>query len=76
MFSQRANASKIAFVHLVQWLRDWGYVLLDCQIHSGHLARFGAQPIPRAEFIGLLTKWCDDSWNPYLEQGGQVLVPG
>ncbi len=75
MFSHRANASKVAFVHLAQWLRDWGYVLLDCQTHSGHLAHFGAQQIPRVEFTRLLTKWCDDSWSSGLERGDQILVP-
>lgn len=73
MFSRRANASKVAFVHLVQWLRDWGYVLLDCQIHSEHLARFGAESIPRAEFMHLLREGCDGTWNEGILMGEQIL---
>ena len=64
MFSRRANASKVALVHLLQWLKDWGYALLDCQVHSEHLARFGAEAIPRNEFIKLLDQWC----VPYQEK--------
>lgn len=51
MFSNRPNASKIGFVHLVEHLKKWGYALIDCQVYSDHLASLGADEIPRAEFI-------------------------
>ncbi|XZG69433.1 leucyl/phenylalanyl-tRNA--protein transferase [Chitinibacteraceae bacterium HSL-7] len=50
MFALQPDASKIAFVHLVRWLAQQGYALIDCQMQTEHLARFGAAPIPRAEF--------------------------
>ncbi|WP_348944353.1 leucyl/phenylalanyl-tRNA--protein transferase [Chitinibacter sp. FCG-7] len=51
MFAKRADASKIAFVHAVQWLQAQGFGLIDCQMYTDHLARFGAQEIDRAEFM-------------------------
>lgn len=51
MFTRASDASKIAFVHLVRQLEAWGFGLIDCQVETAHLARFGARPIPRAEFI-------------------------
>ncbi|MCP5412555.1 MAG: leucyl/phenylalanyl-tRNA--protein transferase [Alphaproteobacteria bacterium] len=54
MFSRRTDASKAALVHLVGLLRRGGYVLLDTQFLTSHLARFGAVEIPRAQYLGLL----------------------
>jgi leucyl/phenylalanyl-tRNA--protein transferase len=51
MFSQRRDASKIALVYLVQRLKGRGYVLLDTQFVTPHLARFGATEIPRDEYL-------------------------
>ncbi len=47
MFSRRTDASKIALVHLVEELRRKGFELLDTQWITPHLARFGAEEIPR-----------------------------
>ena len=54
MFSRARDASKIALVHLVARLRFGGFVLLDTQFVTGHLARFGAIEVGRAEFQRLL----------------------
>ena len=51
MFSTQSNASKIAFVHLVEQLKEWGYAMVDCQVYSDHLASLGAREIPRRQFI-------------------------
>src|SRR5918998_2798938 len=51
MFSWMRDASKVCFVHLVERLKERGYVLLDCQIHNDHLARFGAIEIPEREYL-------------------------
>ncbi len=51
MFARASDASKIAFVHLVRQLQAWGFALIDCQVETGHLARLGARPLPRTEFI-------------------------
>ena len=50
MFSRASDASKVALVHLVRRLTDWGYALIDCQVYTPHLASLGAVEIPRAEF--------------------------
>jgi leucyl/phenylalanyl-tRNA--protein transferase len=50
MFSRRTDASKVALVHLVARLIAGGFTLLDTQFQTEHLARFGAQEIPRREY--------------------------
>ena len=54
MFSKVSNASKIAFVTLVQYLKDNHYKLLDCQIHNEYLEQLGAFEISRETFIRVL----------------------
>lgn len=54
MFAQRSDASKVALVRLVEQLARWGYPLIDCQVHTQHLARFGAREIPRRRFLEAL----------------------
>ena len=54
MFSKVSNASKIAFIHLTQKLEKENYKLIDCQVYTDHLARLGAEEIPREEFIKIL----------------------
>lgn len=59
MFSRRSDASKIGFAHLIEQLKAWGFALIDCQVHSGHLASLGAEDVPREQFLELLDIWCD-----------------
>ena len=59
MFSRADNASKIGFAALVSKLRDWGFVLIDCQMPTRHLHSFGARPIARAEFARYLQQHLD-----------------
>lgn len=54
MFALRSDASKAAFVNLVHWLSEWGYELIDCQVTTAHLKRFGAREIPRPIFLTLV----------------------
>ncbi len=54
MFSRATDASKVALVHLVERLRQGGFVLLDTQFMTEHLARFGAYDIPRNQYQRLL----------------------
>ena len=56
MFAHSTDASKIAFVHLVRQLQRWRYEIIDCQMRTDHLARFGAREIARSEFSALLAK--------------------
>ena len=51
MFSRKTNASKVAFVHLVAFLREHAFELIDCQVRTDHLMRFGAKEIPRTLFL-------------------------
>ena len=54
MFSKVSNASKIAFVSLVQQLKDQQYNLLDCQLHNEYLEQLGAFEITRDTFMKVL----------------------
>jgi len=51
MFTRVSNASKVALAALVERLRARGFVLLDTQWSTPHLARFGAVEIPRREYL-------------------------
>ena len=51
MFSTVANASSAAFVTLVRSLRQLSFRLIDCQITTAHLMRFGAQEIARLQYL-------------------------
>ena len=51
MFADRPDASKATFVRSVEWLASWGVGLVDCQVRTEHLARFGARDISRAAFL-------------------------
>ena len=54
MFTRVPDASKAAFVTMVRAFVDWDIRLIDCQMRTEHLARFGAREIPRDEFVGRL----------------------
>lgn len=54
MFSKVSNASKFAFIHLVEKLKKENYKLLDCQVYNDHLASLGAEEIPRDLFLSIL----------------------
>ena len=56
MFSERPDASKAAFAASVPWLADRGVALVDCQVRTEHLVRFGAREIPRADFLAELRR--------------------
>ena len=51
MFSHRSDASKIAFVYFMRQLARWQFSLVDCQVYTKHLARFGAMEIPRSDYL-------------------------
>jgi len=76
MFSKQSNASKIALVHLCQFLQLNGFKLIDSQVYTEHLERLGAQMISRSEYIDILKQthqvsmpanW-HDLFNNYIEQ--------
>lgn len=65
MFTKKSNASKVAFVRTVQKLKDWGFVMIDCQIVTRHLFSFGARTIPRNQFLEILTKALKKRTSPW-----------
>jgi leucyl/phenylalanyl-tRNA--protein transferase len=51
MFARASDASKVALVSLVRQLQTWGFQIMDCQQSSPHVLAFGAEAIPRHEFL-------------------------
>ena len=56
MFTRAPDASKIALVHLARHLQRRGFELIDCQVHTSHLARMGGRELPRAAFMRKLNE--------------------
>jgi leucyl/phenylalanyl-tRNA---protein transferase len=54
MFAREPDASKVAFVGCVRQLDRWGVGLIDCQVHTEHLERFGAYEVPRMQYLEML----------------------
>ena len=54
MFSLVSNASKVAFIALVQKLKKENYKLLDCQVYNPHLESLGCREIDRTDFMKIL----------------------
>ncbi len=54
MFAHETDASKVAFVALVEQLRRWSIPLVDCQVYTVHLASLGAREWPRRDFLAAL----------------------
>jgi leucyl/phenylalanyl-tRNA---protein transferase len=72
MFTEKTDASKVALVRLVQLLQHWDFELIDCQVTTAHLKRFGAREIPRKEFLkrlALATRELNrhGSWSDFFE---------
>jgi leucyl/phenylalanyl-tRNA---protein transferase len=56
MFSRASSASQIALIALVERLRERGYILLDAQMRTQHIASFGAIDLMHNEYLGLLAE--------------------
>lgn len=54
MFARAPDASKIAFAACVRQFAVWGIRLIDCQVHTQHLERFGAYEVPRERYLDML----------------------
>lgn len=61
MFSFEKNASKIAFVHLVEKLKNNNFSYVDCKVYSEHMFNFGAKNITREDFLKIVKK---SKFNP------------
>jgi leucyl/phenylalanyl-tRNA--protein transferase len=64
MFHRITNASKAAFVYAVKCLSSWGYRLVDGQVYTDHLVSFGAETIPRTEFLRLVSVYSHEVTDP------------
>jgi leucyl/phenylalanyl-tRNA--protein transferase len=64
MFTRVRDASKMAMVHLVRRLERQGYGMIDCQMHTPHLASLGASAIARSEFSLRLRELVDYAVTP------------
>lgn len=69
MFARKSDASKIALVHLVEWLRKEGFTLLDTQWMTDHLRQFGGYELPRDDYFILL----EDALEGILEDQPQTI---
>ncbi len=56
MFYTYPDASKYAFVKFAQKLAQYGFNIIDCQVYTDNVARFGAQNIPRINYLSILKK--------------------
>ena len=62
MFHTVTDASKVALWHLVDFLLENGFKLIDAQQDTPHLRSLGARTIPRREFLKLLEKYIPQSF--------------
>ncbi|MFS2149764.1 leucyl/phenylalanyl-tRNA--protein transferase [Rhizobium sp. Rhizsp42] len=67
MFSRRTDASKICLVHLVERLKENGFVLLDTQFTTEHLKTFGAIDVPKDEYEHMLATAMDSPHLPFAQ---------
>ena len=74
MFSRTDNASKVALAWLVALLKRAGFVLLDCQFMTGHLASMGAVEISRDQYKDMLAAACDKQPRCDLPQAHALLL--
>jgi leucyl/phenylalanyl-tRNA--protein transferase len=64
MFAKEPDASKAALVVLVTQLVRWGIELIDSQVYTDHLARFGAEQWPRRRYLGALARALEAPTRP------------
>ena len=72
MFTRKSNASKIALFTLVEVLENEGFHIVDCQVYTENLERFGARDISRPRFyehfaVGMQGETLRGKWNYNFE---------
>jgi leucyl/phenylalanyl-tRNA--protein transferase len=60
MFARAPDASKIAYAAIVRQLDAWQIGLIDCQVHTEHLERFGAYEVSRQAYLDMLSIALDE----------------
>ncbi|MBF0422091.1 MAG: leucyl/phenylalanyl-tRNA--protein transferase [Magnetococcales bacterium] len=71
MFHECPDASKVAFVTLVRDLQTWGFSIIDCQMTTRHLLRFGAREMSRSAFLRILEEVVD---KPVSKESWQIVA--
>jgi len=64
MFHRVNDASKVALVHLVEWLKRTDFALIDCQQKTQHLGSLGATEWPRATFLDAISSAVAENVRP------------
>lgn len=59
MFTRTTNASKVALAHLVEFALQKEIAMIDCQMTTDHLLRFGARELSREAFQAQLDRLID-----------------
>lgn len=75
MFSLLTDSSKIAFAHLVRYLQQEGFGMIDCQMKTEHLASFGAREIPRLQFLDRLMELAAHPGKPGVWPSDGAMAP-
>ncbi|MDX1465842.1 MAG: leucyl/phenylalanyl-tRNA--protein transferase [Halomonas sp.] len=75
MFSRVPDASKVALVQLARVMAAGDGRLIDCQMHTGHLASMGARDIARREFIDYLDQWLGEPAHGRREAATKLPAP-
>lgn len=65
MFTRISNASNVALIKLAKYLNELSFDMIDCQVATEHLIRFGARRIPRTLFL----KQLEASLNAPTQRG-------
>ncbi len=80
MFTHVTNASKVAFVALVDHLKTLSFDLIDCQVTTEHLVSFGAREVPRGTFlkqlkVSLETPSIEGKWELSSKPNNELFEP-
>lgn len=79
MFTYNTDASKTAFVYLAAFVKALGFQMIDCQVRTQHLIRFGGREIPRRIFLNQLKKALEfndlrGKWNLDQDLIGELIL--
>ena len=73
MFSIKDNASKVALVHLVAYLKQGQFKFIDTQFITSHLRQFGAKEVPKNKYINILKRNISQKKNIPLKLNKDIL---
>jgi len=78
MFSLVDDASKVGFIALASMLFNAGYKLIDCQVYTANLERFGAVTIERTDYLQMLKEYghfvSENDWQKKYSYNSQDVL--